>query len=328
MLDSDADSDAMAEMARAADVRPAPATARRSSSTTSRSASGCIANARAASRRRSRRGAASGRDYEEFWALRDISVTIPKGSTYGFIGHNGSGKSTLLRLMAGIHPPTSGTVTTEGRISALLELGAGFHPELSGRENVYLNGSILGLTRREVNSVLGEIIEFSGLEDFIDSPVKHYSSGMYVRLGFAGRGARESRDPDDRRSDRGRRRRVPAPLLRLHLQAPPPRRHDRDGLARRAVDGADVRRGRLARPRPAHGEGRPVGGRAQVPRQGQRRRERASVDDGEVPVADDDAVVVDTDASGARAAARSRSPASSSSTRPAHRSRPGAPATR
>ena len=123
--------------------------------------------------------------YEEFWALRDISVTIPKGSTYGFIGHNGSGKSTLLRLMAGIHPPTSGTVTTEGRISALLELGAGFHPELSGRENVYLNGSILGLTRREVNSVLGEIVEFSGLEDFIDSPVKHYSSGMYVRLGFA-----------------------------------------------------------------------------------------------------------------------------------------------
>jgi ABC-2 type transport system ATP-binding protein/lipopolysaccharide transport system ATP-binding protein len=123
--------------------------------------------------------------FEEFWALRNVSVTVPKGSTFGFIGHNGSGKSTLLRLMAGIHPPTSGTVRTEGRISALLELGAGFHPELSGRENVYLNGSILGLTRREVNSVLGEIIEFSGLQDFIDSPVKHYSSGMYVRLGFA-----------------------------------------------------------------------------------------------------------------------------------------------
>jgi lipopolysaccharide transport system ATP-binding protein len=123
--------------------------------------------------------------FEDFWALRDVSMSITKGCTYGLIGHNGSGKSTLLRLMAGIHPPTSGTVRTEGRISALLELGAGFHPELSGRENIYLNGSILGLTRREINAVLGEIIEFSGLEDFVDSPVKHYSSGMYVRLGFA-----------------------------------------------------------------------------------------------------------------------------------------------
>ncbi len=123
--------------------------------------------------------------FEDFWALRDVSLTIPKGSTYGLIGHNGSGKSTLLRLMAGIHPPTSGAVRTQGRISALLELGAGFHPELSGRENIYLNGSILGLTRREINAVLGDIIDFSGLEDFVDSPVKHYSSGMYVRLGFA-----------------------------------------------------------------------------------------------------------------------------------------------
>lgn len=123
--------------------------------------------------------------FEDFWALRDVSVSIAKGSTYGLIGHNGSGKSTLLRLMAGIHPPTTGTVRTEGRISALLELGAGFHPELSGRENIYLNGSILGLTRREINAVLGDIIEFSGLQDFVDSPVKHYSSGMYVRLGFA-----------------------------------------------------------------------------------------------------------------------------------------------
>jgi lipopolysaccharide transport system ATP-binding protein len=123
--------------------------------------------------------------FEDFWALRDVSISITKGCTYGLIGHNGSGKSTLLRLMAGIHPPTSGAVRTQGRISALLELGAGFHPELSGRENIYLNGSILGLTRREINAVLGEIIEFSGLEDFVDSPVKHYSSGMYVRLGFA-----------------------------------------------------------------------------------------------------------------------------------------------
>jgi ABC-2 type transport system ATP-binding protein/lipopolysaccharide transport system ATP-binding protein len=123
--------------------------------------------------------------FEDFWALRDVSLRVPKGSTYGLIGHNGSGKSTLLRLMAGIHVPTSGRVTAHGRVSALLELGAGFHPELSGRENIYLNGSILGLRRREINAVLDDIIEFAGLENFIDSTVKHYSSGMYVRLGFA-----------------------------------------------------------------------------------------------------------------------------------------------
>jgi ABC-2 type transport system ATP-binding protein/lipopolysaccharide transport system ATP-binding protein len=126
----------------------------------------------------------SGR-YEDFWAVRDVSLSIPAGSTFGLIGHNGSGKSSLLRLMAGIHPPTSGTVASRGRISALLELGAGFHPDLSGRENVYLNGSILGLSRREVNALLDDIVSFSGLEDFIDAPVKVYSSGMYVRLGFA-----------------------------------------------------------------------------------------------------------------------------------------------
>jgi ABC-type polysaccharide/polyol phosphate transport system ATPase subunit len=123
--------------------------------------------------------------FEEFWALRDISLTIPAGTTFGLIGHNGSGKSTLLRLMAGIHQPTTGRITTRGRISALLELGAGFHPELTGRENVFLNGAILGLSRREVSAVFDDIVSFAGLEHFIDSPVKHYSSGMYVRLGFA-----------------------------------------------------------------------------------------------------------------------------------------------
>jgi lipopolysaccharide transport system ATP-binding protein len=123
--------------------------------------------------------------YEDFWALRDVSLTVPHGSAYGLVGHNGSGKSTMLRLMARIHRPTEGCITTHGRISALLDLGAGFHPELSGRENVYMNGAILGLSKAQIDGVFDEIVEFSGLHNFIDSPVKIYSSGMYVRLGFA-----------------------------------------------------------------------------------------------------------------------------------------------
>lgn len=126
-----------------------------------------------------------GSRYEEFWALRDVSLQVPAGSTFGLIGHNGSGKSTLLKLMAGIHAPTSGFVRTAGRVNALLELGAGFHPELSGRDNILLNGSILGMSRRQILDALDEIVEFSGLGSFIDAPVKVYSSGMYVRLGFA-----------------------------------------------------------------------------------------------------------------------------------------------
>ncbi|HET6208920.1 MAG TPA: ABC transporter ATP-binding protein [Jatrophihabitans sp.] len=126
----------------------------------------------------------SGR-YDEFWALRDISLSIPRGSTFGLIGHNGSGKSTLLKVLAGIYRPTSGSLQTTGRISALLELGAGFHGELSGRENIYLNGAILGLSRKQIDESMDGIIAFAGLEDFIDTPVKVYSSGMYVRLGFS-----------------------------------------------------------------------------------------------------------------------------------------------
>lgn len=123
--------------------------------------------------------------YEDFWAVRGVSLDVQKGSVAGLIGHNGCGKSTLLRMMAGIHFPTTGTVSTHGRISALLELGAGFHPELTGRENVYLNASILGLNRKQTDRIFDRIVDFSGLAPFIDSPVKHYSSGMYVRLGFS-----------------------------------------------------------------------------------------------------------------------------------------------
>lgn len=123
--------------------------------------------------------------YEEFWAVKDVSLAIERGSFYGLVGHNGSGKSSLLRLMAGIHRPTRGKVRVNGRISALLELGAGFHPDLSGRENVYLNASILGMRRQQVDRIFDDIVDFSGIAEFIDTPVKHYSSGMFVRLGFS-----------------------------------------------------------------------------------------------------------------------------------------------
>src|SRR5476649_2978699 len=122
---------------------------------------------------------------ETFPALTDVSFSVPKGSTYGVMGRNGSGKSTALKLVAGITKPTAGTVRVEGRISALIELGAGFHPEISGRENVFINGIMLGLTKREVAKRFDEIVEFAELQQFIDAPVKTYSSGMYMRLGFA-----------------------------------------------------------------------------------------------------------------------------------------------
>jgi ABC-type polysaccharide/polyol phosphate transport system ATPase subunit len=125
------------------------------------------------------------RPSETFPALTDVSFSVPKGSTYGVMGRNGSGKSTALKLVAGITKPTSGNVRVEGRISALIELGAGFHPEISGRENVFINGIMLGLTKREIQQRFDEIVDFAELREFIDAPVKTYSSGMYMRLGFA-----------------------------------------------------------------------------------------------------------------------------------------------
>jgi ABC-type polysaccharide/polyol phosphate transport system ATPase subunit len=123
--------------------------------------------------------------YEEFWALRDVSFEVRKGEAFGIIGENGSGKSTLLKCLAQILTPDAGSISHDGTVSALLELGAGFHPELSGKENVYLNGAILGLSKKQLDRKFDEIVEFAGLERFIDTPVKNYSSGMYVRLGFA-----------------------------------------------------------------------------------------------------------------------------------------------
>jgi ABC-2 type transport system ATP-binding protein len=124
-------------------------------------------------------------EVEEFWALRGVSLEVPHGSTFGLVGHNGSGKSTLLKCMARILRPNKGSIHIDGRMSALLELGAGFHPELSGRENVFLNAAILGLPAVEVRKRFDDIVGFAGLEHFIDTPVKNYSSGMYVRLGFS-----------------------------------------------------------------------------------------------------------------------------------------------
>jgi lipopolysaccharide transport system ATP-binding protein len=122
---------------------------------------------------------------EEFWALKDVSLSVNEGQAVGIIGRNGAGKSTLLKILSKITPPTTGAITLRGRIASLLEVGTGFHPELTGRENIYLNGAILGMTRAEIKRKFDEIVAFAEVEKFLDTPVKRYSSGMYVRLAFA-----------------------------------------------------------------------------------------------------------------------------------------------
>jgi lipopolysaccharide transport system ATP-binding protein len=122
---------------------------------------------------------------EDFWALKDVNFTVEKGEVVGIIGHNGAGKSTMLKILSQITPPTEGEIIMRGTVGSLLEVGTGFHPELTGRENIFLNGAILGMGRTEIASKFSRIVEFAGIEKFLDTPVKYYSSGMYVRLAFS-----------------------------------------------------------------------------------------------------------------------------------------------
>ena len=186
---------------------------------------------------------------ETFPALRGVSFSVPKGCTYGIIGRNGSGKSTLLKCVAGITRPNEGTVTVDGRISALIELGAGFHPEISGRENVFINGIMLGLSKREIQRRFDEIVEFAELKDFIDAPVKTYSSGHVHASRVCRRDPRRSRRAADRRSAGRRRSGVHRQVPRQVRGVPAPQQDDSagDALAR---SGREV-----LRPRAVAGQG-------------------------------------------------------------------------
>ncbi len=124
-------------------------------------------------------------EIEDFWALKDVTFNVERGDSIGIIGRNGAGKSTLLKILSKITPPTSGRIISRGRVASLLEVGTGFHPELTGRENIFLNGSLLGMKKKEIGSKFDEIVDFSGVEKFLDTPLKHYSSGMQLRLAFA-----------------------------------------------------------------------------------------------------------------------------------------------
>ncbi len=155
-----------------------------------------------------------GRTAEQFWALKDASFQVAQGEVIGIIGHNGAGKSTLLKILSRIVEPTSGDAFLRGRLGSLLEVGTGFHPDLTGRENIFLNGAMLGMSRAVVQRQFDDIVGFSGVEQFLDTPVKRYSSGMYVAIGVLGRRTPRLRGPHRRRSACGGRRGVSAEVPR------------------------------------------------------------------------------------------------------------------
>ena len=154
-------------------------------------AKGAISNMR-------QRFASAGQSPDAFWAVRNVNFDVNRGEVLGLVGRNGAGKSTLLKVLSRITEPTEGRAVLRGRVASLLEVGTGFHPELTGRENIYLNGAILGMKRTEIRQKFDAIVDFAEVEKFLDTPVKRYSSGMYVRLAFCGRGAPGTRDPHRR----------------------------------------------------------------------------------------------------------------------------------
>ena len=195
--------------------------------------------------------------HEDFWALKDVSLVAREGETVGILGRNGSGKSTLLKCICGVLQPTSGEVVVRGKLAGLLELGAGFQQDLTGRENVYLNGSMLGMSKKEVDRVFDDIVDFSELEEFIDGPVKFYSSGHVRPPRLRGGGQRGPRHPGRRRGAGGGRRALPAQVHRAGEGLPARGPHHPVGHPLAGPGALHLRPGRGVQPRRRHPRGRP-----------------------------------------------------------------------
>ena len=191
--------------------------------------------------------------YDEFYALRDVSLDIMPGDFYGLVGLNGSGKSTLLKTIAGVYKPSKGKVTVNGTIAPLIELGAGFDMDLTARENIYLNGTVLGFSPKYLDEKFDEIVEFSELQNFLDVPLKNYSSGMVARIGFA---IATITKPDRRRGAGGGRLPLPAEVRKADERADGRRHHGDPGVPLHRADRAHVQQGGMAEPRPPENERR------------------------------------------------------------------------
>ena len=191
--------------------------------------------------------------YDEFYALKDVSLDIMPGDFYGLVGLNGSGKSTLLKTIAGVYKPSKGKVTVNGTIAPLIELGAGFDMDLTARENIYLNGTVLGFSPKYLDEKFDEIVEFSELENFLDVPLKNYSSGMVARNGFA-IATIHARYPHCGRGAVGGRFPVPAEVRKADAGADGGRYHGHSGVPLHRADRADVHQGGMAEPRPPENE--------------------------------------------------------------------------